>query len=165
MLRVSKLADYGSVLMVQLARHRDAVLTATDLAEKTRIKLPTVSKLLKLLAKRNLLESHRGVNGGYGLARAPEEISIAEIIQAVEGKPALTECSFHAGDCALEPICEIRGNWRLISDAVYAALDSVSLAKLANPSMKITSVDVKKITGLGKVSQRGVSDDRSSGTR
>lgn len=145
MLRISRLADYGTVIMVYLARHNKTLHNAKEIAQQVQIALPTVSKLLKLLSMAGLLESLRGAKGGYQLAKEAGEISIAQIIIAVEGNAGLTACSDAEGECDLEHVCSIRDNWRLISQAVYSALDSVSLAALAQPNMPQEVVDVSRL--------------------
>ena len=103
-------------------------LTARDLSERARLPLPTVSKILKILAREGLLVSHRGARGGYTLARPPAEISVAEIIGALEGPIAITECvSEEPGVCGQESLCTIRANWLLINQAVQSALDKITL--------------------------------------
>ena len=135
MIRLGKLTDYGLVLMTYMARNHDRSLhTARDLAGESRLALPTVSKLLKELGQGGLLVSHRGIKGGYSLARAPREISVAEIITVLEGPIALTECSTDvSGLCDLEPCCPIKDNQRIISQAVRGALASVMLSDLIQP--------------------------------
>lgn len=150
MLRISKLADYGTVVMVYLARHHDALHNATQIAESIHLATPTVRKLLKLLASHGLLQSQLGTKGGYALAKRAQDISVADIIQAVDGATALTECSHHPGECALEAVCSISGNWQLISRAINTALDSVSLAELAKPDMQISRVNVTDIKNMSK---------------
>lgn len=130
MLRVSKLTDYATVVMTCLAGAGDGVLSAQVLAERARLELPTVSKLLKQLAQAGLVTSARGINGGYRLARAPERITIADIVTAMEGPIGMTECSAHAGACDHESHCGIRVNWQRISQAVRNALQDVSLADM-----------------------------------
>ena len=136
MLRVSKLTDYATVVMTVLAAAPDSVHSAQDLAEKARLELPTVSKLLKQLAQAELVESFRGVNGGYRLARAPERISIADVVIAMEGPIGMTECSAHSGACGHEPHCGVRVNWRRINQAISGALDSVKLSDMVKPATK-----------------------------
>ena len=135
MIRLGKLTDYGMVLMTYIARNRDRSRhTARDLALESRLPLPTVSKLLKELLQGGLLVSHRGIKGGYILAREPREISVAEIIAVLEGPIALTECSTDiSGLCDLEPCCPIMNNQRIISQAVRGALGSVMLSDLIQP--------------------------------
>jgi len=133
MLRVSKLTDYATVVMTCLAGAGDEVQSAQALAERARLELPTVSKLLKQLAQAGLVVSTRGINGGYRLARRPREITIADIVTAMEGPIGMTECSAHAGTCGHEPHCGVRVNWRRISQAIAAALESVTLADMVKP--------------------------------
>ena len=135
MIRLGKLTDYGLVLMTYMARdHHRLLHTARDLAIESRLALPTVSKLLKELVQGGLLVSHRGIKGGYSLARTPREISVAEIIIVLEGPIALTECSTDvSGLCDLEPCCPIKNNQRIISQAVRGALGGVTLSDLIQP--------------------------------
>lgn len=133
MLRVSKLTDYATVLMAALAELPDQLASASDLAERARLELPTVSKLLKLLAGAGLIESRRGVNGGYRLARAASEISVLDIVTAIEGPIGMTECSVHQGQCHHETRCRIQHNWRRISAAIGDALRGVTLDELRAP--------------------------------
>ena len=104
-----------------------------ELAERSRLPAPTVAKLLKSLARGGLLQSLRGAHGGYRLARAPEHISVADIIAALEGPIGVTECATHPGGCTLESGCSTRANWRLINVAIRQALEAVSLAQMAAP--------------------------------
>jgi len=134
-LRISKLTDYGIMLLTHMARG-PAVLTysAPDLAARAHLPLPTVSKLLKTLARTGLLSAQRGVKGGFSLAQRPEEISVAEIIRALEGPIALTECSLHPpGQCGLEPLCPVGNHWQRINRAVQEALEGLTLAAMAHP--------------------------------
>jgi FeS assembly SUF system regulator len=133
MLRVSKLTDYATVVMTCLAAAGDDVLSAQQLAERARLELPTVSKLLKQLAHAGLVTSFRGVNGGYRLARSPQAITVAEIVTAMEGPIGMTECSAHSGQCGHEAHCGVRVNWQRISQAISSALASVSLADMVKP--------------------------------
>lgn len=130
MFRISKLTDYATVVLTVLARRAGEVMSATDLAQAARLELPTVSKLLKALAQAGLVESFRGANGGYRLARAAEAITVADIISAMEGPIGVTECSTGDGVCGHESHCGVRANWRRVSDAVSAALSSISLAEM-----------------------------------
>jgi FeS assembly SUF system regulator len=132
MIRISRLTDYGIVLMSHMATHADRVHNATEVASEAHLPLPTVSKLLRLLAKEGLLDSHRGVKGGYGLARPAEDITVGHIVKALEGPIAITTCTNDSpGDCEHEPLCPVRGHWSLINLAIRQALDSVTLADMA----------------------------------
>ena len=133
MLRVSKLTDYATEVMAVLAAAPERVHNAQELAERARLEAPTVSKLLKQLAQASLVESFRGVNGGYRLARDPAQISIADIVTAMEGPIGMTECSAQAGLCDHETHCGVRVNWQRINDAIAGALAGVSLADMLKP--------------------------------
>ena len=130
MLRVTKLTDYATVLLTSLADDPDGVSSAAELAERTRLELPTVSKVLKPLAHAGLVESFRGSAGGYRLARPPEQITLIEIVEAIEGRLGVTECSGEHSTCELESHCGVRGNWRHINDIVHEALRGISLAQM-----------------------------------
>ena len=135
MLRISKLADYGTVVMVHLARRGATLCNARDIATHTHVTVPMVSKLLKRLTTAGLLVSVRGVSGGYRLQREASAISVAEIIHALEDNRGLTECSILPNECSLRGVCSIQGHWRLINQAILAALGSVSLEMLAKPGL------------------------------
>ena len=134
MIKLSRMADYGVILMVQFARTTAHKTTAAELADATALPAPTVSKLLKLFSRAGLLDSHRGTRGGYAIAKAPAEITVADIVSAVEGPIALTECITSDGvACEIEALCPTRTNWHQINDALVDALDNVSLADMARP--------------------------------
>lgn len=136
MIRITKQTDYGIVLLTHLAAHADRQYAAPELAAEARLPLPMVSKILKLLARDGLLASHRGVKGGYSLARPAEEISMAEIIAALEGPIAITECISVESDCSHEALCPVRSNWQRINLAVRSALEGISLAEMAQPKQQ-----------------------------
>ena len=133
MLRVTKLADYGIVMHTLFATHPESTYTTRDIAKGVRLPMPVASKVLKLLSKAGLLTSQRGTKGGYGLARPPEEITIAGIISALEGPIAMTECSDMNRDCDLVTGCPVRTNWNLINLAIHSALDKITLAQMTRP--------------------------------
>lgn len=135
MLRLSKLTDYGTVIMTCMARSPDELYTAREITEQVHVALPTVSKILKLLTQEALLISYRGANGGYRLARPPQEISVARIINALEGPIGLTECSSSPGLCHQETSCLVRPNWRRINSAILATLERITLAEMAQPTI------------------------------
>jgi FeS assembly SUF system regulator len=138
MIRLSRITDYGIVLMAQLAQREDdghdGPHNAREVAAEAGLPLPVVSKILKALAREGLLVSHRGAKGGYSLARAPEDISVPEMIAVLEGPIGLTECTQHPGACAQEASCGVREPWQRINQAVHRALDRITLADLAAPS-------------------------------
>jgi FeS assembly SUF system regulator len=131
MLRISKLTDYGTVILACLAATPDCRLTATEVAERTRLGLPTVSKLLKAFHRAGLLSSTRGARGGYRLARPAAAISAAAIIDAIEGPVAITECSGNHSACDLELSCSTGNAWQRINGAIRRSLDEISLAQLS----------------------------------
>lgn len=145
MLRVTKLTDYATVVLTVLAARPDAVLSASELAERAGLEAPTVSKLLKPLAQAGLVEGFRGVNGGYRLARPAERIGLIEIVEAMEGPLGMTECSVHDGQCGIEHSCGVRANWRRINDVVVDALRSVTLAQMLQPPAPPPSKPAKRI--------------------
>jgi FeS assembly SUF system regulator len=138
MLRVTKLTDYATVVLTVLAGEPEAVLSASGLAERAGLEAPTVAKVLKPLAQAGLVQAFRGVAGGYRLARPPREISLVDIVEAMEGPLAMTECSVHAGQCGIEHSCGARANWRRINDVVADALRGVSLADMTAPQPRRT---------------------------
>lgn len=133
MLKLSKLADYATLLMTLMAREPMRLHNGHELAQRSRIPPPTVAKLLKQLSAQGLLQSTRGVHGGYRLARSPARISVAQIVAALEGPIAVTECAIHSGDCGLESDCSTRANWQLINLAIRQALEAVTLEQMARP--------------------------------
>jgi len=138
MIRMTRMTDYSIVLMTYCARHLDRPIhTTRDLAAEAHLPLPTVGKILKLLARNGLMQSHRGVKGGYALARRPDQITIAEVIVALEGPIAITDCSGELTHrCELECTCPVGGNWQLINEAVRRALGELTLADIAKPLPK-----------------------------
>ncbi len=133
MLRISKLADYGTVVMAHLAKRPGAVYSAREMAEESHIALPTVSKIFKVLEQNSLLVAHRGKNGGYRLAREPIDISVAQVIRAMEGPIAVIECGSGHIQCEHEDFCLIQGNWQRINQAILNALEAVSIAEMIEP--------------------------------
>lgn len=126
------MTDYGVVALGLMAERPGTILTAPEVADGTGLPLPTVAKLLKLLARSEIVAAHRGVQGGYSLDRGAADITVAEIIAALDGPVALTACVDGAeGTCTVELMCPMRGRWDRINHAVKAALDSVSLAEIA----------------------------------
>ncbi|GAB4189143.1 MAG: SUF system Fe-S cluster assembly regulator [Wenzhouxiangellaceae bacterium] len=135
MFRISKLADYATLVMSSMAQTSDVVYSAQQLAEVNHIETPTASKVLKLLAHAGLVESYRGAHGGYRLAHRPEDISVAQIVRAIEGSIGITECVAEPGSCGQEAVCRLRSNWQRVGSAIEQALESLSLAEMAAPMM------------------------------
>ncbi len=132
MLRMSRLTDYGILLLAHLAAE-SGQRNARELSEETGLPGPAVSKLLKSLTRCGFLESQRGTKGGYALARPADEISVAAVIDALEGPIALTECSAHPGACERESRCQVRAPWQRINRAVRHTLEHIHLSELAGP--------------------------------
>lgn len=157
MIRITKLADYGIVLLTHFASSRPkAVRTARELSVETRIPLPTVSKILKALAREGVLNSHRGVGGGFALARAADDISVADVITALDGPIAITECLEDDTACGHESMCVIRTNWDRINRVVREALSGLSIAEMARfpfavPALAGTAVGNGHGNGAGAV--------------
>lgn len=130
MIRMSKLTDYAIVLLAHLARS-ERTLTAQELAGRSRVPLPTVSKLCKELSRAGIVVSHRGRHGGYSLARGADAISVAEIVEALEGPISLTECGSPGGDpCGIEPFCLAKASWDPVSRAIHGALQQLPLSQI-----------------------------------
>lgn len=133
MLRVTRLTDYATVVLTVLAHRPGTVLSAPELAEAAGLETTTVAKVLKPLAQAGLVEGFRGAGGGYRLARDAAAITLVEVVEAMEGPLAMTECSIHAGNCGIESSCGVRANWRRINDVVADALRGVTLAQMLAP--------------------------------
>ena len=130
MLRITKIADYGFILLTHMAKGGNETLyNAKDLSEEIGLPLPTVSKVLKILTQGGILKSHQGSKGGYSLARLADQISAAEVIEAIEGPVALTDCS-SADGC--DRNCQVSPRWQQVNNAVIGALEGLTLADMAN---------------------------------
>ena len=133
MIRLSRLTDYAVALLSHMGQEREENLwAASDLAEKSGLPMPTVAKVLKLLAKTGLITAQRGAAGGYKLARMTNSISIAEIIEAMDGPIAITDCSEGSAheDCMIQSVCPMSQGWNKVNIAVRQALKNVSLAEM-----------------------------------
>ena len=145
-MRLTHLADYAVVLMTAAARRGEAVrLSSAELAQETGVPLPTAQKLMGNLATAGLLTSVRGAGGGFMLARPVTEISLADIVEAVEGPIAMTMCSGsdEASDCALDAHCRVKPHMGIVSSAVRGALGAVSLEQLCSPAQAGVQGDAK----------------------
>ena len=131
MLKISRLADYSVLIMQQLDDADGNNLSATDLASQTQLSPATVSKLLKQLHEAKLVVSHRGVHGGYQLQRSAEQISLLDMVTAIDGSLALTDCSLAASDCMHQTSCCASGNWQLISNLLSRVLAAVNLRQMS----------------------------------
>lgn len=133
MLRISKLADYATVILHCLACNIRDTLSATDVAQRTHLGRPTVSKILKILQEAGLVISTRGVVGGYRLTRPASAITLAQVIAAIEGQPGLTECARGADLCTQDTRCALKHNWQAIHQFILTTLNQVTLADMNKP--------------------------------
>ena len=144
MLRLNRLTDYAIVAMSKMSHSPDDVRTTTQISLETAVPMPTIAKLLNALVKGGLVLSHRGASGGYTLSRSAEEITAADIIQAVEGPISLTACVEGSDEeCGIQFDCPMSGNWNKVNEAIHKALNEVTLAELGTPH---TPKSVSKIT-------------------
>ncbi len=144
MLRIGKLTDYATVILGALAGDRAQTLNAGTLSERTHIAAPTVAKLLKQLHRAGLVNSTRGTRGGYQLARSPDHISAAAILDALEGPIALTDCSVGTGHCCLEQSCQVGRTWQRLNVAIRKSLSEISLAQLAGMDQRAPAVPIER---------------------
>ncbi len=132
MFKISRMIDYGVVIMSRLAYAQNEMMTAPEIADATGLPMPTVSKVLKSLGRSDIVDSHRGVHGGYTLGRLPGDITLADIIETLEGPVALTACVEGSDDqCKVETFCPIRGGWEKVNVAIRKALEDVTLSELS----------------------------------
>lgn len=159
MFRLSKLADYGIVIMTNLARRPDRQLAAGEIAQESLIPQPTVSKILKMLTRAELLTSHRGAKGGYGLSRSSRAITVAEVITAIEGPIALTACIEEgSGGCDIKSLCPARANWQRINDAIRGALDGINIGEMALTIPEAFAAPIDTSTNMDRVSEADRAD-------
>ena len=153
MLKLNRLTDYAVVVLSRLSKQVGMVQTANEISDGTGLPMPTVSKILKLMAGSSLIESHRGVNGGYSLSRGADSVRVSEIIEALEGPIALTACVDGTTDqCTVEGSCPMRGNWNTVNDAIRTALSGVTLADLLDPGEIFPVNSLSKKTNRGPIS-------------
>ncbi len=166
MFRLGRLTDYGIVLLAHLAREDDRARAASEapsaqnareLAARVELPVPVVSKILKMLVRAGLLESRRGSKGGYALAHRPEEISVGEMIAALEGPLALTQCAVDPGACEHGSNCAVSSPWQVINQVVEYALAGVTLADLINPEFTAQMAPLVRMTADGEASRRPLS--------
>lgn len=129
MLKITKITDYGFVLLAHMASNGEENLySAKELAAASKLALPTVSKVLKILTQGEILVSHQGSKGGYALSKPADQIAAASIIEAIEGPLAITDCS---GDGCTRGGCRVGVSWRKVNQTVVDALSDLSLADMA----------------------------------
>jgi FeS assembly SUF system regulator len=147
MLRMSKLADYAALMLATMAERPAETYTAAGIAAETGVNLPTASKLLKMLVRAQLVASQRGSHGGYTLGRVPSAISAVDVIEAVEGPLAMTECTLAPGLCDLEPTCQLGSQWQSLSAAIRRALAEITLADLIGDPI-VPALSLRRRTGI-----------------
>jgi FeS assembly SUF system regulator len=133
MLRISKLADYGTIVLTAMGREPAWTFSAAELASRTGVPAPSVSKILKILLRQGIVVSLRGASGGYKLARSPAEISTVQILNALDGPLGVTECSVSPGLCKREAHCGTRTHWHMINRVVLQALEQITLQQMLDP--------------------------------
>jgi Rrf2 family protein len=132
MLRLSKKADYALMAMKHLATRPDAAsASAREIAEQYDIPIELLAKVLQRLARRGLLTSHQGTRGGYRLSRAATAISVADVIQAIDGPLTVTACSTDDENCGQFAKCSVRDPLWRIKDRLLSALSTCSLQEIA----------------------------------
>ncbi|MFH0830541.1 MAG: SUF system Fe-S cluster assembly regulator [Parcubacteria group bacterium] len=143
MLRIGKLTDYGIDLLTLFVADKRGFgvsgVSASELSRQSGVPLPTVSKVCKLLARAGLLIGSRGATGGYRLAHDPTEISLADVVRALEGPIALTDCLASSGTCAVEQTCKTRANWSHVNTHVLRSLESITVADMHQASLSTKS--------------------------
>jgi len=155
-IRLSKLADYGIVMMTHLARNEGRQLATHEIAAATGVPVAMASKILKLLARGALLASHRGAHGGYGLGRPAGAITVADVIEALDGPIAMTSCTEPGpSDCMIESVCSARTNWQRINAAIREALGGITIDEMAHTIPMAFMVPDGLGRGTGISSQAG----------
>lgn len=130
MIKLSKLTDYAVVILYEMAREGGVRLSAASLAERTRVPEPTVAKILKLLVRKDLIISTRGIKGGYALEKKPDEVRVRDVIAAIEGPVTLTACIHDGKECPMEDVCALKSGWQVVNNAVEESLGRVTLADM-----------------------------------
>ena len=148
MFKVNKLTDYAVIVMLALLEFPEVSSSAAEVSQRTGIAYPTVSKVLKLLLESNLVVSHRGVRGGYELTRPAEHISLAELVEAIEGGLNVTSCCAEPGDCIRTESCGTKNNWQLINRTLLMFFQSISLRDMAG-TLTVPKVAENFIQALG----------------
>ena len=153
MLRIGKLTDYATLILATLAADRLRLQNANSLAERTHIAAPTVSKLLKQLQRAGLVASTRGTHGGYQLSRDPDQISAGDILDALEGPVALTQCSNGSGQCGIEHTCSVGRSWQRLTLTIRRSLNEISLSQLAGLDAPAGAMAERELKFMGRGSR------------
>ncbi|MAF98341.1 MAG: SUF system Fe-S cluster assembly regulator [Micavibrio sp.] len=137
MIKISKLADYAVIILTSYVDEQGQLFSSSQLAQRTKLPEPTVSKVLKLLSQANLLHSIRGANGGYKLSAELKNITVLDVINAIDGTLAITACVEHANanseQCSHAGSCALKGRWNIVNTHVANALEKVSLQDMVCP--------------------------------
>ncbi len=145
MLKITRLSDYAVAVLGYMANSDERVQTAKGLAVRTGLPQPAVSKILKSLARSKVLESHRGVQGGYRLAREASRVSVADVIEAVEGPVALTDCGDDSStECEFTGQCSVQANWLRINQVVKRALSNISVEDMMLPPQRERLIQLRR---------------------
>lgn len=150
MLRLSKMADYGTVVMTTMINEPERSRSAAEIAAAIHVPVTTVSKILKILARGGLVVSLRGARGGYMLSRPANQISLVDVIKVMDGPIGMTECSVTPGMCSQEPGCVVRANWLRINTAVLGVLQEITLDQMIAPVARPAEVSPMKLKRAAK---------------
>ena len=134
MLRITKMTDYAVLILANLALHDNKLLTAKEIASETHISLPTTQKILKKLSRKNLVISKQGVSGGYSLDPETKKLSVANLLEKLDGDLSITQCSSNDDQCEVEDFCNIGNAWQMINQRVQWALNDITLGDLIHPT-------------------------------
>ena len=134
MLRITKMTDYAVLILANLALHDNKLLTAKEIASETHISLPTTQKILKKLSRKNLVISKQGVSGGYSLDPETKKLSVATLLEKLDGDLSITQCSSNDDQCEVEDFCNIGNAWQMINQRVQWALNDITLGDLIHPT-------------------------------
>lgn len=143
MLQLTKRTEYGLIALVAMVGRRDGFVSAREISERYRVPRRLLAEVLKDLSRASLVESQRGAAGGYVLARSPDDISVGEVVAALEGAPALSGCenlgAAHGGECELEPDCPIRSPLQVIREGIWGLMEETSLRALVRSTLRFPS--------------------------
>ena len=134
MLRITKMTDYAVLILANLVLHDNKLLTAKEIASETHISLPTTQKILKKLNRKNLVISKQGASGGYSLDPETKKLSVATLLEKLDGDLSITQCSSTDDQCEVEDFCNIGNAWQMINQRVQWALNDITLGDLIHPT-------------------------------
>jgi len=134
MLRITKMTDYAVLILANLVLHDNKLLTAKEIASETHISLPTTQKILKKLNRKNLVISKQGASGGYSLDPETKKLSVATLLEKLDGDLSITQCSSNDDQCEVEDFCNIGNAWQMINQRVQWALNDITLGDLIHPT-------------------------------